>query len=213
MVSWYLWMNYIYCGMDNFKDVVQVIVIIFDVSIVGVEVGVVLQEVVIVFNEVKMVVKEICDGMQVVFFIVIMVIVGFNEVYLIVLWIIVIVDLFEWLKIVCDIVSQNIDGKVSIGVCGDVLFVKNVGDVIVFICYYFDFECFNVGVDCYVNVVMEVCDGFLCECNGGIGLLYKCGGIDLVDYQYWVGVDMFNVKVGFLIFINVLMVWGGVVVV
>lgn len=209
MVSWYSWMNYTYRGTDNFKDAVQAIAIIFDVSIVGAEVGAALQEVVTALNEVKTAVKEIRDGMQVAFSTATTVIAGLNEAYSLASRTIATADPFERLKIARDIVSQNTDGKASIGARGDALLAKDVGDAIAFTHYYSDFDRPNAGADRYANVVMEARDGFSRERDGGIGPLHKRGGTDLVDYRHWVGMDTLNVKVGFPIFINVPMAWGG----
>lgn len=209
MVSWYSWMNYTYRGTDNFKDAVQAIAIIFDVSIVGAEVGAALQEVVTALNEVKTAVKEIRDGMQVAFSTSATVIAGLNEAYSLASRTIANAEPLERLKIAQDVVSRNTQGKATIGWRGDALLANDARKAISFTEYYHNFSTPNTGADRYANVVMEARDGFSRERNGGIGPLHKRGGTDLVDYQHWVGVDTLNVKVGFPIFINVPMAWGG----
>lgn len=210
MVSWYSWMNFTYRGTDNFKDAVQAIAIIFDLSVVGAEVGAALQEVVTALSEVKTAVKEIRDGMQVAFSTASTVIGGLNEAYSVASRAIATAEPLERLQIARDVVSRNTAGKASIGWRGDALLLNDARNAMAFTSYYNNFATRNPGADRYANVVMEARDGFSRQRNGGIGPLHKRGGTDLVDYKHWVGVDTLNVKFSALfVHLDVPMAWGG----
>ena len=214
MVSWYSWMNFTLRGTDNFKDAVQAIAVIFDVSIVGSEVGAALQEVVTALNEVKTVVRAIRDGMQVAFSAGMTAIGAINKAYSLASYAIAKVDSQESLKLVPDIVKRNTAGEATIGARGYALLEE---DALQAMSYSNQYQiptssggtaAERYGADRYANVVMEARDGFSRKRSGGVGPLHKRGGTDLVNYRDWVGIDTLNVKVGWL-FLNVPMAWGG----
>ncbi|MHB1057458.1 MAG: pilus assembly protein TadG-related protein [Rhodanobacter sp.] len=210
MTSWYSWTNFTLRGTENFKDAVQAIAIIFDVSIVGSEVGAALQEVVTALNEVKTVVKTLRDGMQQGFSAGVTAISAINRAYSIASRGIAQVESQEALKLVPEVVKRNTEGKAKIGARGYALLEKGALDARSYVTHYSipTSGTRDAGADRFANVVMEARDGFSRERNGGIGPIHKRGGTDLVDYTHWVGVDTLNVKVGWL-GVNEPLAWGG----
>ena len=214
MVSWYSWMNFTLRGTDNFKDAVQAIAIIFDVSIVGSEVGVALQDVVSALNELKTVVKTIRDGMQAAFSAGMTAIGAINKAYSLASYAIAKVDSQESLKLVPEIVKRNTAGEATIGARGYALLEEGALQAMSYSNQYQipvssgGAAAQRYGADRYANVVMEARDGFSRKRSDGIGPLHKRGGTDLVNYRNWVGTDTLNVKVGWL-FLDVPMAWGG----
>lgn len=210
MTSWYSWMNFTLRGTDNFKDAVQAIAIIFDVSIVGAEVGVALQDVVTALNEVKTAVKTIRDGMQVAFSAGVTAISSIDYAYSLASQGIAQVESQEALKLVPEVVKRNTDGKAKIGARGYTLLEQGALEARSFVTHYTipTSGARNAGADRFANVVMEARDGFSRKRSGGIGPVHKRGGTDLVNYTQWVGVDTLNVKVGWL-FLNEPLAWGG----
>lgn len=210
MTSWYSWTNFTLRGTDNFKDAVQAIAIIFDVSIVGAEVGAALQEVVTALNEVKTVVKTLRDGMQVAFSAGVTAIAAINKAYSVASRGIATVESQEALKLVPEVVKRNTDGKAKIGARGYALLEQGALDARSYVTHYTipTSGRRDAGADRFANVVMEARDGFSRERKGGIGPIHKRGGTDLVGYTQWVGVDTLNVKVGWL-GVNEPLAWGG----
>lgn len=213
MVSWYSWMNYTLRGTDNFKDAVQAIAILFDISVVGAEIGAALQEVVSALNEVKSVVKEIRDGAQVGFSAGVTAIAALNEAYSAASFAIATVDPAERVKIAKDVAERNTAGKASIGSRGTALLLEDSIAAARDTQYYkIPARGTDSGAERFADVVMEARDGFSRQRNGGIGPLHKRGGTDLIGYRDWVGVDDLNVKfrccLGF-IKLDVPMAWGG----
>ncbi|HKR76477.1 MAG TPA: pilus assembly protein TadG-related protein [Rhodanobacter sp.] len=214
MVSWYSWMNFTLRGTDNFKDAVQAIAIIFDVSIVGSEVGAALQDVVTALNEVKTVVKTIRDGMQVAFSAGMTAIGAINKAYSLASYAIAKVDSQESLKLVPEIVKRNTAGEATIGARGYALLEEGALQAMSYSNHYqipassSGAAAGRYGADRYANVVMEARDGFSRKRSDGLGPLHKRGGTDLVNYRNWVGIDTLNVKVGWLS-LDEPMAWGG----
>ncbi len=217
MVSWYSWTNFTLRGTDNFKDAVQAIAIIFDLSVVGAEIGAALQEVVTVLNEVKTVVREARDIMQVGFSAGVTAISALNKAYSEASWLIASVESQEALKLVPELVKRNTDDKAKIGWRGFALLEKSALSARSYATRYaIPRQGRTEEADRFANVVMEARDGFSRERNGGIGPIHKRGGTDLVDYRRWVGVDTLNVKFkmgcafgGCLVKIDVPLAWGG----
>lgn len=210
MVSWQSWMNFTLRGTDNFKDAVQAVAIIFDLSIVGAEVGAALQKVVSALKQVKSAVQKIRDGMQAAFSAATTFIGTLNAAYSKASYAIATVESQEALKIAPEVVKRNTDGKARIAARGYTILE---GQALLAAKYATRYVIpssghRNDGADRYADVVMEARDTFSRDRNGGIGPIHKRGGTDLVDYKYWVGIDTLNVKCCWG-FINVPMAWGG----
>ncbi|MBA2076923.1 pilus assembly protein TadG-related protein [Rhodanobacter sp. PCA2] len=215
MVSWYSWTNFTLRGTENFKTAVQDIAIIFDLSIVGAEVGAALQDVVTVLNEVKTVVRTIRDGMQVAFSAGVTAIGALDKAYSLASYAIAKIDSQESLKLVPDIVKRNTEGKATIGARGYALLEEGALQAMSYSTQYRipasssgGSAAERYGADRYANVVMEARDGFSRKRSDGLGPLHKRGGTDLVNYRNWAGVDTLNVKVGWL-GVNTALAWGG----
>lgn len=214
MVSWYSWTNFMLRGTDNFKDAVQGIAILFDISIVGAEVGAALQEIVSVLSEVKTAVQEIRDGMQVAFSAGVTAISALDAAYSDASQLIAIGEPQSSLLLARKIVQLNTDNKATVGVRGMGLLES---DAIAAAQYARRYTIPTAGrrtadADRLANVVMEARDGFSKKRNGGIGPIHKRGGTDLVNYRDWVGVDTLNVKFRSFIppvKIDVPLAWGG----
>ena len=214
MASWYSWTNFMLRGTDNFKDAVQGIAILFDISIVGAEVGAALQEIVSVLSEVKTAVQEIRDGMQVAFSAGVTAISALDAAYSDASQLIAIGEPQSSLLLARKIVQLNTDNKATVGVRGMGLLET---DAIAAAKYARRYTIPTAGgrtadADRLANVVMEARDGFSRKRDGGIGPIHKRGGTDLVNYRDWVGVDTLNVKFHSLIppvKIDVPLAWGG----
>lgn len=213
MVSWYSWTNFMLRGTDNFKDAVQAIAVLFDISIVGAEVGAALQEVVSALSEVKTVVQELRDGMQVAFSAGVTVISALDSAYSEASQLIAVGEPQSSLLLARKIVQLNTDNKATVGVRGMGLLES---DAIAAAQYAKRYTIPTAGrrtaeADRFANVVMEARDGFSRKRNGGIGPIHKRGGTDLVDYRDWVGVDTLNAKLRIwpVVKIDVPMAWGG----
>ncbi|MDG2536115.1 pilus assembly protein TadG-related protein [Dyella jiangningensis] len=196
MVSWYSWTNYMLRGTDNFKDAVQAIAVLFDVSVVGAEIGAGLQEVVSVLSEVKTAVQEIRDGMQVAFSAGVTAISALDAAYSDASQLIAIGEPQSSLLLARKIVALNTDNKATVGVRGMGLLETNA---IAAAKYASRYTIPTAGrrtadADRLANVVMEARDGFSKKRNGDIGPIHKRGGTDLVNYRDWVGVDTLNAK-------------------
>jgi hypothetical protein len=210
MVSMYSWTNFTLRGTKEFKDAVQAIAIIFDVSIVGSEVGAALQEVVTALNEVKTVVQEIRNGMQVAFSAGVTAISALNKAYSVATLAIATAEPQETLTLASNVVNRNTDGKARIAARGYALLE---GQALIATKYASRYSIPSGSrrtpeADRYATVVMEARDGFSRERSGGIGPLHKRGGTDLINYRKWVGIDTLNVKVGWL-GVNEPLAWGG----
>lgn len=210
MVSWQSWMNFTLRGTDNFKSAVQDIAYIFDISIVGAEVGAALQDVVTALNEVKTVVKELRDGMKEAFSIATTLIGTLNAAYSKASLAIATVESQEALKIAPEVVKRNTDGKAKIAARGYTILE---GQALLAAQYTERYVIpssghRNDGADRFADVVMEARDTFSRNRSDGIGPIHKRGGTDLVDYKYWVGVDTLNVRCCWG-FIDVPLAWGG----
>lgn len=229
MVSWYSWMNFTLRGTENFKDAVQAIAVVFDVTVVLAEIGAALQEVVSVLNSVKQVVQQLRDAMQVGFSAGVTAIASLNEVYAVASGLVANVEPQEALKLARELASRNTDGQGKIGARGLGLLEHNIWSARDYAATY------NVGGSTrprgstagarYANVVMEARDGFSRRRSDGISLnlgigsfsLLKRGGTDLVDYRNWVGIDTLDAKArmfcvplaGCAIKFDVPMAWGG----
>ena len=214
MTSWYSWMNFTLRGTDNFKDAVQAIAVIFDISIVGAEIGAALQEVVTALNEVKTVVKTLRDGMQVAFSAGVTAVSSINYAYSLASQGIAEIESQEALKLVPEVVKRNTGGKAKIGARGYTLLEQGALEARSFVTHYTipSSGTRSAGADRFANVVMEARDGFSRKRSGGIWVVHKRGGTDLVDYTQWVAVDTLNVKFRSIIppvKIDVPLAWGG----
>jgi Flp pilus assembly protein TadG len=214
MVSMYSWTNFTLRGTKEFKNAVQAIAIIFDVSIVGSEVGAALQEVVTALNEVKTVVQEIRNGMQVAFSAGVSAISALNKAYSLATLAIATAEPQETLTLASNVVNRNTDGKARIAARGYALLE---GQALIATKYANRYAIPSGSTrtpeaDRYATVVMEARDGFSRSRSGGEGPLHKRGGTDLVNYRNWVGVDTLNVKVSCcfgVVDIDVPLAWGG----
>jgi Flp pilus assembly protein TadG len=212
MTSWYSWMNFTLRGTDNFKDAVQGIAIIFDISVVGAEVGAALQEVVAVLNEVKTVVQTLRDAMQPAFSAGVTAIASINHAYSLASQGIAQIESQEVLKLVPEVVKRNTDGRATIGARGYTLLEQGALEARSFVTRYTipTSGARSAGADRFANVVMEARDGFSRERSGGIWIVHKRGGTDLVDYNNWVAVDTLNIEFHILfIKISIPLAWGG----
>ncbi|RAP58151.1 pilus assembly protein TadG-related protein [Oleiagrimonas sp. MCCC 1A03011] len=217
-VSWYSWMNFALRGTDNFKDAVQAIAILFDISIVGAEVGTMLQEVVTVLNEVKTVVQKTRDVLQKALSVATTAIAILNDAYSKASQVITVGEALEAQKIVPDIVAKNTDGKAKLDWRGRSILMKGITQAITYTRRYHisTRSADRDGSERFANVVMEARDGFSKQRNGSFGPIKKRGGTDLIDYKNWVGIDTLNVRFkwgcgfwGCLINLNVPLAWGG----
>lgn len=213
MVSWQSWMNFTLRGTDNFKDAVQTIAILFDISVVGAEVGAALQKVVKALKQVKSAVEKLRDGMKAAFSTATTLIGTLNAAYSKASYAIATVESQEALKIAPEVVKRNTDGKAKIAARGYIILE---GQALLATKYAKRYVIpsnghRNDGADRYADVVMEARDIFSRERSDELGPLYKRGGTDLVDYKYWVGVDTLNAKweCCWFIDIDVPLAWGG----
>lgn len=207
MTSWYAWTNFALRGTDNFKDAVQDIAIILDLTGVGAEVGAALQEVVTVLNEVKGAIKVGRDSMQELFSAGATAISVLDNAYSLASRAIANVESQEALKLVPDVVKRNTEGKATIGARGYALLEQSALQARNYVTHYTipSSGTHSAGADRFANVVMEARDDFSRSRSGNFLMLHKRGGTDLVNYKDWVGVDTLD----FDFLADIPLAWGG----
>lgn len=211
MVSWYSWTNFAISATDHLKDAIQTVALVADISIVGSELGVVLQQAVNILSSAQ---NALTSGRHVekqVFNYASAVIANLDGVYAKASWLIASpAQAADIANLARQIVRLN-DPQANIPAMGLALLAQSAITVNGYYARYVipTDQSQSVGVDRFVNVVMEARDPFSRERNGHIGFAFgsglssiglsmdKKGGTDLVNYRNWVGVDTLNLHVWF----------------
>lgn len=213
MVSWYSWTNFAISATHHFKQAVQDMAVVFDVTVIGAEIGAYLQEVVSTLNDVEKGLKKGRDIEQKVFRYAAKVIAQLDNGYATTSRLLANLSAVDTTNLARKIVKLNAPHATipaqGLGLLGlDAAKARN------YVAHYsipasgHD----NKGANRLLNVVMEARDPFSRQRNGHLGLpsdtdpgsyppgsagffLNKKGGSDLVDYHNWVGIDTLSLHV------------------